>query len=281
LLGERRGGRGRLVARDATRVTLHNARRGLAKPSSHGPYLAMDIEPIDRAAPITAQLDANGGGIGALALEFDRKWARMIAQREEYSADAFERLLALADRAGRPLGDFLLDLAERTGFNLLAYRVALRELLGYTSPGYVFHPLPFDDGRTAIVAIGSGIDGSGDASIMSRRQQLGIDRLLGLADALELSRLQLDRDGQLGYFTECLLGGMHGTSVADLIDGLDPDAPVAHELRPHLRAAAAQETARFLAATSMEEQRYRARFGATPEPALAALLRPPPGAPRE
>ncbi len=54
LLAERRGGASRLVARDVHPVVIHNARRGLAKPSSHGKYLAMDIEPVDRSVPISS-----------------------------------------------------------------------------------------------------------------------------------------------------------------------------------------------------------------------------------
>src|SRR5260370_17493770 len=56
LLAERRGGKSRLVARDVERVSIRNARRGLAKPSSHGSYLAMDIEPLERSAAISPSL---------------------------------------------------------------------------------------------------------------------------------------------------------------------------------------------------------------------------------
>ncbi|MGH7948235.1 MAG: hypothetical protein ACREQF_03310, partial [Candidatus Binataceae bacterium] len=273
LLAESRLGKSpQLVALDAAPVTLRNARRGLAKPSSHGRYLAMDVEPIDRAAPITAHIESNGAGIGALALEFDRKWAPLIAQREEYGAAAFEQLITLADSAGVPLGEYLLRIAERTGFDLLRYRVALRELLGYTSSGYVFHPALVDDGRIAIIAIGAGFDGSGDSAIKSRRQEWEMDRLLGLGDALAHERLELDRDGQIGYFAECALGGLHGISVTDLLEGLDPAAAAARELAGHLSKAAPHEAARFLAATSMDERRYRARFTGIAEPALAAYL---------
>ena len=38
MLAERRGGKSRLIACDAFPVRLLNARRGLAKPSSHGHY---------------------------------------------------------------------------------------------------------------------------------------------------------------------------------------------------------------------------------------------------
>jgi len=55
MLAERRGGGSKLVARDAFPVSLRNARRGLAKPSSHGNYLAMDLEPTRPNQPITAR----------------------------------------------------------------------------------------------------------------------------------------------------------------------------------------------------------------------------------
>ena len=96
LLAERRGGASRLIARDAHRVAIQNARRGLAKPSSHGSYLAMDIEPVDRGVPISASISAEDVGIGGLLLTFDRECAPMIARREEYDPDAFERLICLS-----------------------------------------------------------------------------------------------------------------------------------------------------------------------------------------
>jgi hypothetical protein len=260
LLAERRGGNSRLVARDAEPLTLRNARRGLAKPSSHGSYLAMDIEPIERTAAITASVRSDHGGIGGLLLTFDREYAPMIARREEYDADAFARLLALADAAGLALGEYLFEIAERTRFDLLAYRVALFEVLGYTSPGYIFHPVRIDDGRIAIIAIGSGYDGSGDPRLQSRRRELGMDRLLTLAESLLLERPEFDRAGQIGYFAECILGGRHGIGVGDLTAGLDDGAPWARELAAHLGRVAGGERERFMQATSLDAARYAERF---------------------
>ena len=60
LLAERRGGGSKLIARDAFAVRLENARRGLAKPSSHGHYLAMDLEPVRRGEPILARAGLDG-----------------------------------------------------------------------------------------------------------------------------------------------------------------------------------------------------------------------------
>lgn len=273
LLAERRGGASKLVARDAHPIAIHNARRGLAKPSSHGSYLAMDLEPASRGLPITASRAANGnGGIGGLLLTFDREYTPMIARREEYDPDAFERLIGLADRASQSLGDFLMAIAAATKFDLLEYRIRLRAILGYTSPGYIFHPIEIDDGRIAIVAIGSGFDGSGDPAIVSRRREFGMDRLLSLEESMRTAMPGFDRAGQIGYYAECVLGGLHGLGVSDLVSEFDADELWARELAAHLGPIAQRERERFIEATSLDAARYRERFPSHDNLSLAALL---------
>ncbi len=273
LLAERRGGASRLVARDVHPVAIQNARRGLAKPSSHGSYLAMDIEPVDRGVPISASISVDDVGIGGLLLTFDRECAPLIARREEYDPDAFERLIGLADRAGQPLGEFLMEIANDTNFDLLAYRVALRTILDYTSPGYIFHPVPLDDGRLAIVAIGSGFDGSGDPKVVSRRRQYKMDRLLSLDESMRTEIPGFDRAGQIGYYAECLLGGFHGVDVGDLAVGFDAEAACMPELAAHLGPIAAGERERFLEATSIDAVRYGERFSRNHATDLATLFK--------
>jgi hypothetical protein len=276
LMAERRGGASRLVAIDAEPVLIANARRGLAKPSSHGSYLAMDIEPVDRATPITARAGSGRGAageFGGLLLTFERSSAAMIARREEYDPAMFERLIGLADDAGARLGDFLMRIAQETRFDLLQYRRALRALVGYTSPGYVFHPVPIPDGRIAIVAIGSGFEGSGDDAVVSRRREFGIDRMHSLGAALAITSLEIDRAGQIGYYAECLMGGLHGLAVDDLMQGFDAGSEGARELKECLRVVAAGERERFAAATSLDARDYHARFGAAgTDPSLAPIL---------
>lgn len=274
LLAERRGGRGRLIALSAFPLVLRNARRGLAKPSGHGNYLAMDLEPIDRSQPITGHptLREGNGALGALGLVFDRQQAEAIAWREEYSAEKFVELIALADAARLPLGHFLLEIARRTKFDLLAYRRALFDLLGYTSAGYIFHPLPLGDGRVAIVALGSGFEGSGDSAVRSRRAEHGIDRPLTLAEALARPGLGVDRAGQLGYLAECLLGGKHGLQVADLVAQVEGAAQARRELAYSTAAAGADEERRFLAATSLSVAQYRRRFSGMPPAAWRSFV---------
>lgn len=276
MLAERRGGKSQLIARDAWPVVIENARRGLAKPSSHGRYLAMDVEPIDTTAPIKVRIARGNGGpgeVGGVLFEFDREWAGKIAMREEYDSATFLRLLDAADRAVRPLGEFLLALAETAAFNLDGYRRELCRMLGYTSPGYIFHPVPLDDGRVAIIAIGSGYHSSGDNAVISRRREFGIERQLTLGEALKLAHMEIDRTGQIGYFAECLLGGLHGVAVGDLVEGFDAASEWGRELALHFGRVAAHESAHFLAATSLDQHTYRERFGGDPAPALAPLLK--------
>lgn len=274
MLARRRGGGSKLVAQDAFPVILHNARRGLAKPSSHGSYLAMDLEPIDPNQPIVGDAVGEGQeGIGALGIVFDRQWAEPLARREEYNPAKFLELLDFADRAHKPLGEFLLQIAERTRFNLLAYRCALREMLNYTSNGYIFHPVPFRDGRIAIAAIGSGFEGSGDPLVRSRRSEFGMDRLLALNEALTLTNMTLDHDGQVGYFVECVLGGLHGLGVADLLTGTPPAGPTGTSFMRPLQAAVPLERELFLQATSLDESRYRRNFPGEPLQALQAIFK--------
>jgi hypothetical protein len=282
LLAERRGGGSRLIARDAFAVRLDNARRGFAKPSTHGHYLAMDLEPVRRGEPIVARADLDGsdwsgtdkigaGGIGAVGLVFDREWAALIARREEYDPAKFLELIDLADAAGAGLGEFLLEIARHTDFDLLAYRVELRALLGYTSPGYIFHPVPLVDGRVAIAAIGSGYEGSGDSAVRSRRHELGMDRLLSMGEAMEVRSFEIDRAGQAGYFAECVLGGMHGLAVDDLMTDLEVETDWGCELMRRFMLAAPGELDRFMRAASLDAARYGAQFTGVARECLALL----------
>jgi len=276
LMAERRGRRSQLLARDAWPVIIENGIRGLAKPSSHGQYLAMDLEPVDPTEPIKVRI-ARGDGdphqVGGLLLEFDAEWAAKISTREEYDSTTFLRLLDITERAGRPLAEYLLELAQNAAFNLDAYRRELCAILGYTSPGYIFHPVPLDDGRVAIAAIGSGFHFSGHDEVISKRREFNMDKLLTLGEALALTHLPMDREGQIGYFAECLLGGVHGVAVGDLMASFDADSEWAPDLARHFHRAANGERERFLGATSISERDYVERFGAAPAPALAPLLR--------
>ena len=276
LLTLRRNGKSALRPLDAFPVILSNARRGLAKPSSHGDYLAMDIEPIDASSPIFGRAGLNhraSGDIGALGLVFDRADAEAVARREEYCPEKFLELLELADLAGQGIGEFLLGIARHVNFNLLKYRSELFGLLGYSSPGYIFHPVPLADGRIAIIAVGSGFEGTGDPATVSRRRECGMDRLLTLSEALAVSTLEIHRAGQVGYFIECLLGGIHGIWVGDLVAALGFERAPMLDIMSELAVQARTEREHFLDATSLTDSIYAERFGKLADSGIQSLTR--------
>ena len=108
------------------RIRLRYTMRGADSPSRRVManisrwISSRSIAPFRSARRVTA----DNGGIGGLLLTFDREFAPLIARREEYDPEAFERLIAIAERAGKPLGEFLMEIASDTNFDLLAYRVS-------------------------------------------------------------------------------------------------------------------------------------------------------------
>src|SRR5262249_8672669 len=98
--------------------------------------------------------------------------------------------------------------------------------------------------------------------------------LHNFGSALEITSLDLDRPGQIGYFAECLLGGMHGLVMGDLMSGFEPEAPWAADLARRVAQVMVVEGTHFLNATSLAADRYRARFALRgPDSSLNALLR--------
>ncbi|HEY6394732.1 MAG TPA: hypothetical protein VIX12_04885, partial [Candidatus Binataceae bacterium] len=101
-----------------------------------------------------------------------------------------------------------------------------------------------------------------------------MDRLLSLSEALEHERLSLDRQGQIGYFAECLLGGLHGIGVHDLLADFTPASSTARALAEFFSTGAQGEAQRFMRATSLKEPDYSENFGADPPDAsLHPLLK--------
>jgi hypothetical protein len=120
--------------------------------------------------------------------------------------------------------------------------------------------VPLSDGRVAIAAIGSGYEGSGDPRVRSKRNELGMERLLTMREAMEVRSFELDRVGQAGYYAECVLGGLHGLAVDDLMDGIDLELEWGVELARHFLLAAPREVELFMRAATLDAPGYRARF---------------------
>jgi hypothetical protein len=124
----------------------------------------------------------------------------------------------------------------------------------------------------AIAAIGSGFEGSGESAIQSKRSEFGIDRLLAIHEALRVTSFALDHEGQTGYFVECVLGGVHGLGIADLIEGLHQADGLGQDLKRRATALLPLEQELFLRATSLDQARYQRAFPGPPVRAMQALF---------
>jgi len=260
---------GPLRTRSASRVAFTNARRGLGKFSQRGDRFAMVLEPVPGNGPIEARLLAAdappAGGVEGLALEVAPVALARLADREGYSSGALQRLREDAAHERMPLTDYLWAVFEQAGFDVGTFRERLYRKIGYTSPHYVPHPVRLADGRCALTFLAPGAEGTGCDRIVAVRVRTGQTDLLSLVDAW---RRKPNRT-QLAYVVACLLGGVHGIAVQDLLASLAQDPQLAETVRTTIAAEQRQELARFLGATNLAAATYFAAFG----PASRALGR--------
>lgn len=239
-----------LRAQSAFPIWLRNAQRGFRPMSAADRHYTMDICSMDSRAPISASRQPAAGAIGALALSVGCSQASRLAAREDFPPEQFERLLSLAESAGRPVEAFLLDIAKKNNFDTQAYRGALEALAGEKLPPYIFWPIPFDEGQVGILA--------GDMNTE-------------LWPMNEAARKTLDIEAQLVYFSECLMAGLHGIGIGDLIcQGNATPGPREPEIRDLFirtyNGMCAGEADLFLEATSLSINEYQALF--TPQRAI-------------
>ncbi len=258
---------GRPRVRGAFRVALRNARRGFGKFSQHGDRFAMVLEPQDATSPLDAlSMPASApwtGGPEAVALCVPPAELSRLSEREGYASAACERLLAEAHRANQDLAPFLWGVLEAAAFDIPRFRALLFARLGYTSPHYIPHPVRIDASRFGILFLAPGREGTGAAQVAPVRIRTGTPQLMSIAEAWQRKPNQT----QLAYFLTCLLGGVHGISVHDLLAGCDAVPGLHTTLQEALARTVPAEHARFLAYTGLAATTYGRAFG-TPAQAL-------------
>ena len=252
---------GQLRVRGAARVALQNTRRGFGKLSQHGDRFAMVLEADYLHQPITGTLLAadappTHSPEGVLLLLQPSDLAR-LCDREGYSSGALQRLREEARLKRQALGDYLWSLYVDTELNLALFRQRLFKLVGYTSPHYVPHPVRVDTDHIAITFLAPGREGSGSERVVPVRVRTGNTGMLTMVEAWQRkpNRTQLD------YFLACLLGGVHGVNVLDLLEPLAGDRGLGQRVREALGKELRHEVARFLATTGMDTTGYWEAFG--------------------
>lgn len=250
---------GALQVKEAFLVALKDCTRGFAKLSRYGDRFATDIE--TQQFPIEAERVAltapTNGDVETLALTVSLDDFLRLVKREGYSPEVIRQLADVADKENQPLADFLWSTFVRAGYDPVRYRSQLFVLTGYTSPHYIPHPLRLTDGAYALIFLAPGFEGTGSDDVISVRQQTGIRTVMNISETWK----RKPNDDQLAYFLSCLLGGVHGLNVRDLLGSLPEASSLAHQLRDRLTQELQGEVERFLAVTHLSESAYRHTFG--------------------
>ncbi len=250
---------GALHVKDAFIVALKNCTRGFAKLSRYGDRFATDIETsqFPLAGECVSLTASRIGEVETLALTVPLDDFLRLVKREGYSPEVMQQLADVADKENQPLADFLWYTLANVGYDPVRYRRQLFALTGYTSPHYIPHPLRLTDGPYALIFLAPGLEGTGSDNVVSVRQQTGICTVMNICETWK----RKPNDDQLAYFLSCLLGGVHGVNVRDLLGSLHEVPSLAHRLRDRLTQELQEEVERFLTVTNMPESVYRHTFG--------------------
>jgi hypothetical protein len=257
---------GTFQVRQACVVALAGCRRGFAKLSRYGDRFATDLEvsKLPLAGRVVPPTTPPNGEVEALALTAPLDDLYRLAKREGYNPAAVQRLAELAQAQGSNLADFLWQMHAETGHDMVAYRRRLFALTGFTSPHYIPHPVRLADAGYALIFLAPGFEGTGSDAVISVRQETGIHTLLSTREAWQRKQ----NEDQLAYFLSCLLGGVHGIGMHDLLATVGEEPALATELTSRISQAMEKEKERFLTTTRLTPEEYRRSFG-EPESALA------------
>ena len=167
------------------------------------------------------------------------------------------QLTELAHKEKKPLADFLWGIQGDAGHDPVRYRRQLFALTGFTSPHYIPHPVRLAEVGYALIFLAPGFEGTGSDEVVSVRQQTKIPAVMNTSKTWR----QKPNDDQLSYFLSCLLGGVHGVNVQDLLASVTDDPTLTTLLQNRLQQELQEEVARFLAVTSLSPETYEKEFG--------------------
>lgn len=252
---------GTLQVKEAAIVALAGCVRGFAKLSRYGDRFATDVE--SPQWPLTGRCVAPttmpNGEIEALALTVSLEDFSCLVKREGYSPIAMQQLATLAQEQGKSLADLLWSIHEEAEHNRVTYRRRLWVLTGFTSPHYIPHPVRLGDGRCALIFLAPGREGTGADEVIAIRQATDIQIVMNTSETWR----RKPNEDQLTYFLSCLLGGVHGINVRDLLMSVREERTLAERLRDQLRQRLVVEQEQFLTITSLTREHYQRAFGDT------------------
>jgi hypothetical protein len=250
---------GTFQVRHAGVVSLAGCRRGFAKLSRYGDRFATDLEvtrlPLE--GRVVLPTTRPNGEVEALALTVPLAELYRLAKREGYSPTAIQYLAELAQAQGIDLADFLWQIHAEAEHEVVRYRRRLFALTGFTSPHYIPHPVRLVDAGYALIFLAPGFEGTGADGVISVRQETGIHTLMSTREAWQ----RKPNEDQLAYFLSCLLGGVHGIGMHDLLATVSEEPALATELIGRIRQAIEKEPERFLTTIGFTLADYHRSFG--------------------
>ena len=213
-------------------------------------------------ADTVSPADQPDGRVEALGLRVSADDGLRLVQREGYRPAAVQAVMERGKADGLGVAEWLWRLAAECGHDVAAYRGRLCALTDYTSPHYIPHPVRLhasDSGLHdyALLFLAPGRHGTGSPDVTSVRERTGIDGLFTTAETWR----RKPNAGQLAYVVSCLLAGVHGIDVRDLLAGVAPQTDLARRLAEGIRAEAASEAACFLETTGLSAGSYARAFG--------------------
>jgi hypothetical protein len=249
----------KLRVRKAFIVALAHCQRGFAKLSRYGDRFATDLQ-VSKL-PLEGQKVAFDApslkNVEGLALTVPLEDAYRLSKREGYNPDVLQKLADLACEQGLDLAAFLWRVHEEAAHDIVGYRRRLFTLTGYTSPHYIPHPVSIGGSEYALIFLAPGFEGTGSEEIVSVRQHTNIPAIMSLAEAWR----RKPNDDQVAYFLSCLLGGVHGVSVHDLLSTVREEPMLTEKLRTQLGEVLEHEHEQFLTSTSLTAAVHRQTFG--------------------
>ena len=243
-------------------VALAGCQRGFAKLSMYGNRFATDLAiqqfPLaGRIVPLPNGTHGADGTIETLALTVSLDDSYRLIKREGYQPEAAQKLARIAQDRGYGLADFLWKLDTEAEHDVVTYRRCLFELTDYTSPHYIPHPVPIDAYETALIFLAPGAEGTGSDGVISIRQQTGMNTVMSPGETWQ----HKPNEEQLAYFLSCLLGGVHGVKIHDLLPHRGDDPQLISVLTHRLHEEIDPERRQFLETIGFAAERYGQAFG--------------------
>ena len=206
---------------NAVRVQI-KADRGFAKPSKSR-YYCMDIDNFKLKGSVIENVP-KPDYIEGLVFQIYQEDFSKYCTREGYSKG--DELITYSSNFNS-ISEALWKLSQDTIGNdyyqsISNYREELREKIKYTSSHYIPHPLLIKNLGYAITFIAPGKYGTGNANKQSRKEREEIFHLMNVIDVLK--RNDVNKVEFLEYFLECILGGVHGINIRDIIDSVSEDS---------------------------------------------------------